>query len=234
IQKSLDVTTLLDLCKPAIERGEKIRAELPIRNVHRVVGTITGSELTRKRGPNGLADDTIHIKFTGSAGQSFGAFMPRGMTLELEGDANDYLGKGLSGGKIILYPPKGSTFVPEENIITGNVAFYGATSGEAYIRGMAGERFAVRNSGVNAVVLTVGDHCCEYMTGGRVVVLGPTGKNFAAGMSGGIAYVYDEDGSFPKNCNTEMVKLYKLEDEEDVAEVQAMMRKFYEYTGSDR
>src|SRR6266699_6043406 len=141
--------------------------------------------------------------------------MPRGMTLELEGDANDYLGKGLSGGKIILYPPRGSTFVPEENIITGNVAFYGATSGEAYIRGMAGERFCVRNSGVNTVIEAVGDHGCEYMTGGRVVVLGPTGRNFAAGMSGGIAYVLDEAGDFPGNCNLEMVKLFKLDDPEE-------------------
>ena len=146
--------------------------------------------------------------------------MPRGITLTLEGDANDYVGKGLSGGKIIIYPPEGSTFRAMDNVIIGNVAFYGATSGEAYIRGMAGERFCVRNSGVNAVVLAVGDHGCEYMTGGRVVVLGPTGKNFAAGMSGGIAYVYDEDGSFPRNCNKEMVQLYPLEDEEDVAEVQ--------------
>jgi len=234
LEKSLDVTTLLDLCKPAIERGEKIRAELPIRNVHRVVGTITGSELTRKRGPNGLADDTIHIKFTGSAGQSFGAFMPRGMTLELEGDANDYLGKGLSGGKIILYPPKGSTFVPEENIITGNVAFYGATSGEAYIRGMAGERFCVRNSGVNTVIEAVGDHGCEYMTGGHVVVLGATGRNFAAGMSGGIAYVLDVTGDFPSRCNMAMVGLEKLEDPQETAEVRAMIERHVRYTGSDR
>src|SRR5205823_13603670 len=146
--------------------------------------------------------------------QSFGAFVPRGMPLELEGDANDYVGKGLSGGRIIVYPPKASTFTAFQNVIIGNVAFYGATSGEAYVRGMAGERFCVRNSGVNAVALSVGDHGCEYMTGGRVVVLGPTGRNFAAGMSGGIAYVLDETGDFPKNCNTEMVQLYPLEDEE--------------------
>jgi glutamate synthase (ferredoxin) len=234
LEKSLDVTTLLDLCKPAIERGEKVRADLPIRNVHRVVGTITGSELTRKRGPDGLPEDTIHLKFTGSAGQSFGAFMPRGMTLELEGDANDYLGKGLSGGKIILYPPKGSTFVPEENIITGNVAFYGATSGEAYIRGMAGERFCVRNSGVNTVIEAVGDHGCEYMTGGRVVVLGTTGRNFAAGMSGGIAYVLDVTGDFPSRCNMVMVGLEKLEDPHEIADVRAMIERHVRYTGSDR
>jgi len=234
LEKSLDVTTLLDLCRPALERGEQVRAELPIRNVHRVVGTITGSELTKKWGPNGLPDDTIHIKFTGSAGQSFGAFMPRGMTLELEGDANDYLGKGLSGGRIILYPPKGSTFVPEENIITGNVAFYGATSGEAYIRGMAGERFCVRNSGVNTVIEAVGDHGCEYMTGGRVVVLGATGRNFAAGMSGGIAYVLDVTGEFPGRCNTAMVTLDKLDDPQEIAEVRAMIERHVRYTGSDR
>ena len=184
---------MLDLCQPAIEHGEKVAADLPIRNVNRVVGTIVGSEFTRRH-PQGLPDDTIHLHFHGSAGQSFGAFVPQGMTLELEGDANDYFGKGLSGGRIVLYPPKGSTFKPEENIIVGNVALYGATSGEVFISGMAGERFGVRNSGVNAVVEAVGDHGCEYMTGGRVVVLGPTGRNFAAGMSGGVAYVLDEDG----------------------------------------
>src|SRR5437879_9314705 len=159
-----------------------------------------GSELTRRFGPAGLPDDTIQFHFKGSAGQSFGAFIPRGMTLVLEGDSNDYVGKGLSGGKIIVYPPTASTFVPEENIIIGNVAFYGATGGEAYIRGMAGERFGVRNSGVHAVVEAVGDHGCEYMTGGRVVVLGHTGRNLAAGMSGGVASVLDAKGAFPTNC----------------------------------
>ena len=211
LEKSLDVTKLLDICKPAIERGEKVQAELPIRNVNRVVGTIVGSEITKRHGPNGLPEDTMHLKFNGSAGQSFGAFMPSGMTIELEGDANDYFGKGLSGGKIIVYPPKGSTFVPEENIIIGNVALYGATGGEVFVRGMAGERFGVRNSGVNAVVEAVGDHGCEYMTGGRVVVLGKTGRNFAAGMSGGIAYVLDEAGDFATRCNMEMVGLEKLD-----------------------
>src|SRR5690606_16133218 len=197
LDKSLDMTTLLELCKPAIERGEPVRAELPIRNVNRVVGTITGSEVTKKWGAKGLPEDTIRIHFKGSAGQSFGAFMPKGMTFVLAGDANDYFGKGLSGGKLIVFPPAGSTFVPEENIIIGNVALYGATAGEVYVRGMAGERFAVRNSGVDAVVEAVGDHGCEYMTGGHVVVLGPTGRNFGAGMSGGIAYVLDETGDFP-------------------------------------
>jgi glutamate synthase (ferredoxin) len=234
LDKSLDRTKLLKLCAPALERGEPVEASLPIFNVNRVVGTITGSELTRRHGSAGLPDDTIKLHFHGSAGQSFGAFVPRGMTLTLEGDANDYIGKGLSGGKIIVYPPKGSTFVPEDNVIIGNVAFYGATGGEAYIGGMAGERFCVRNSGVNAVVLSVGDHGCEYMTGGRVVVLGPTGRNFAAGMSGGIAYVLDETGDFPRNCNMEMVKLFKLEDLEEIEEVHAMIKRHAEYTRTER
>ncbi len=215
IDRSLDVTTLLDLCRPAIERGEPVKATLPVRNVHRVVGTITGSEVTRRHGAAGLPEDTIQITFQGSAGQSFGAFLPKGMTFRLEGDANDYVGKGLSGGKLILYPPAGSTFPAESNIIIGNVALYGATSGEVYIRGMAGERFGVRNSGVTAVVEAVGDHGCEYMTGGRVVVLGPTGRNFAAGMSGGVAYVLDESGEFPRRCNAQMVALEKLEPEDE-------------------
>ncbi len=235
LDKSLDVIKLLDLCRPAIEHGQCVEArDLPIRNVDRVVGTITGSELTRKHGALGLPEDTIRLQFRGSAGQSFGAFVPHGMTLLLEGDANDYVGKGLSGGKIIVYPPQEATFRAMDNVIIGNVAFYGATSGEAYIRGLAGERFCVRNSGVHAVVLAVGDHGCEYMTGGRVVVLGPTGKNFAAGMSGGIAYVYDEAGDFRAQCNPEMVKLYPLEEAEDVAEVRDLIRRFGEHTGSPR
>lgn len=234
LEKSLDKTDLLRICAPALERKEPVKATLPIRNIHRVVGTITGAELTRRHGAKGLPEDTIRLHFQGSAGQSFGAFVPRGMTLTLEGDANDYVGKGLSGGKIVVYPPKGSTFVPEENVIIGNVAFYGATSGEAYIRGLAGERFCVRNSGVHAVVEAVGDHGCEYMTGGRVVVLGPTGKNFAAGMSGGIAYVLDEHGGFARRCNQEMVKLHRLEDDAEVVEVRDMIKKHAEYTQSDR
>ncbi|MGA2178655.1 MAG: glutamate synthase large subunit [Verrucomicrobiota bacterium] len=234
IEKSLDVTRLLDICEPAIERGERVHADLPIRNVHRVVGTITGSEITKKWGPNGLPEDTINLKFTGSAGQSFGAFIPKGMTLELEGDANDYLGKGLSGGKIIVYPPKASTFVAGENIIIGNVAFYGATSGEAFVRGMAGERFGVRNSGVNAVVEAIGDHGCEYMTGGRVIVLGRTGRNFAAGMSGGIAYVLDEAGDFPAHCNQEMVGLEKLKDADEIEIIWKLIQRHQAYTKSDR
>jgi glutamate synthase (NADPH/NADH) large chain len=164
---------------------------MPIRNVNRVVGTILGAEITKRYGAKGLPDDTIKLKFVGSAGQSFGAFVPRGVTLTIEGDSNDHIGKGLSGGKIIVYPPANSPFKPEENIIIGNVGFYGATAGEAYICGMAGERFCVRNSGLSAVVEGVGDHACEYMTGGTVVVLGRTGRNFGAGMSGGLAYVHD-------------------------------------------
>ncbi|MGH7964027.1 MAG: glutamate synthase-related protein, partial [Candidatus Binatia bacterium] len=233
LENALDNQTLLDLAEPALARKEKVKATLSIRNTNRVVGTILGSEVTRRFGPQGLPDDTIHLHFQGSAGQSFGAFVPPGMTLELEGDANDYFGKGLSGGKIIVYPPHGSTFAPEENIIVGNVAFYGATNGEAYIRGMAGERFCVRNSGVRAVVEGVGDHGCEYMTGGRVVVLGATGRNFAAGMSGGIAYVFDEDGDFRNRCNLETVALEPL-DAGEGQEVKEMMRRHATHTDSDR
>jgi len=233
LENALDNQVLLDLAAPALERKEKVKAKLDIRNTNRVVGTILGSEVTRRFGPQGLPEDTIHFHFQGSAGQSFGAFVPAGMTLELEGDANDYFGKGLSGGKIILYPPEGSTFTPEENIIVGNVAFYGATNGEAYIRGMAGERFCVRNSGVRAVIEGVGDHACEYMTGGRVVVIGKTGRNFAAGMSGGIAYVLDEDGTMKNRCNFETVALERL-DERDLQEVEEMLKRHAVYTRSAR
>jgi glutamate synthase domain-containing protein 3 len=232
LEQSLDVTTLLELCRPAIERGEQVVAELPIRNVNRVVGTITGSEVTRKWGAAGLPDDTIRVHFRGSAGQSFGAFMPRGMTFTLEGDANDYLGKGLSGGRLVVFPAAAATFVPEQNIIIGNVALYGATSGEVYVCGMAGERFAVRNSGVDAVVEAVGDHGCEYMTGGRVVVLGSAGRNFGAGMSGGVAYVLDDEGSFRGRVNTQMVGVERLEDEAEIAEVRAMIERHLKYTQS--
>ena len=233
LEKSLDMTTLLELCEPAIERGETVTATLPIRNTNRVVGTILGNEIT-KRHREGLPDDTVHLHFQGSAGQSFGAFVPKGVTLELEGEANDYLGKGLSGGKLILYPPKQSTFIPAENIITGNVAFYGATSGEAFIRGLAGERFCVRNSGVTAVVEGVGDHACEYMTGGKAIVLGLTGRNFAAGMSGGIAYVLDEAGDFATRCNTEMVDLEQLTDPEEIRDLKELIQRHIDYTESKR
>lgn len=232
LDKSLDRNVLLDICEQTIEKGEKVEAILPIKNVNRTVGTILGSELTRKYRTDGLPEDTVKIHFNGSAGQSFGAFVPRYMTFILEGDSNDYIGKGLSGGKIIVYPPKNSSFRPEENIIVGNVAFYGATSGEAYIRGMAGERFCVRNSGVHAVVEAVGDHGCEYMTGGRVAILGPTGRNFAAGMSGGVAYVFDERNDFATRCNMQMVSLDEMNDE-DEQELKGMIERHYSYTGSD-
>jgi glutamate synthase (ferredoxin) len=233
LENALDNQVLLDLATPALERGEKVRASLGIRNTNRVVGTILGSEITRRFGPEGLPEDTVHFHFDGSAGQSFGAFLPPGLTLELEGDANDYFGKGLSGGKLVLYPPEGSTFAPEENIIVGNVALYGATNGEAYIRGMAGERFAVRNSGVRAVVEGVGDHGCEYMTGGKVVVIGATGRNFAAGMSGGVAYVLDEDGTFQTRCNLEAVELEPLNDR-DLRDAEELLRRHAVYTHSAR
>jgi glutamate synthase (ferredoxin) len=234
IEKSLDKRILMRLCEPALQHKQPVRATLPIRNVNRVVGTIVGSEVTRRYGAEGLPEDTIRMRFKGSAGQSFGAFMPRGMTFQLEGDANDYVGKGLSGGKIIVYPPAGSTFVPEENMIIGNVAFYGATGGEAYVRGMAGERFCVRNSGVHAVVEAVGDHGCEYMTGGRVVILGPAGRNFAAGMSGGVAYVLDEQGDFATRCNQQMVGLEKLADPDEIEQVRQMVDRHAQWTKSQR
>jgi glutamate synthase domain-containing protein 2/glutamate synthase domain-containing protein 1/glutamate synthase domain-containing protein 3 len=236
LEKSLDLTHLLSLCKPAIDRGDKVKVELPITNVNRVVGTITGSEISKKYGSAGLPEDTIELKFNGSAGQSFGAFCPKGMTFTLEGDANDYLGKGLSGGKITVYPPKGSKFAAEENIIIGNVAFYGATEGEAFISGIAGERFGVRNSGVIAVVEGVGDHGCEYMTGGKVICLGETGRNFGAGMSGGEAYVYDINGDFDTLLNHDMVNLYKLAEcsDSDIAELKTRIEKHVAATDSNR
>ncbi len=231
LDKALDNEVLMERCKPAIEEKKPVKFEVPIRNINRTVGTMVGAEISRKHGAKGLPDDTIQITFKGSAGNSFAAFVPKGMTLRLEGDANDYLGKGLCGGKIMVYPPKDATFVPEENIIVGNVLLYGATSGEVYIRGKAGERFGVRNSGVEAVVEGVGDHGCEYMTGGKVVVIGDTGRNFAAGMSGGIAYVWNKTGDFDIRCNKEMVALEELEDE-DLKFIQNMLRKHQEFTGS--
>jgi glutamate synthase (ferredoxin) len=237
LEQSLDATTLIPLSRPALEEARPVRASLPIRNTNRAVGTMLGGAVTRRHGPHGLPDDTIQLRFQGSAGQSFGAFLPRGITLMLEGDANDYLGKGLSGGRIVVYPPAGATFVPEENVIAGNVAFYGATAGDAFIRGLAGERFCVRNSGAQAVVEGVGDHACEYMTGGRVVVLGPTGRNFAAGMSGGIAYVLDEDGTFARRCNRAMVSLAALaavDQTDEVEAVRALIQRHLEFTASVR
>ena len=232
IDASMDVQTLLALCKPAIERGEKVTAELPIRNVNRVVGTIVGSEITKRWGAAGLPADTVQLSFKGSAGQSFGAFMPKGMSFRLEGDGNDYFGKGLSGGKLVVLPPAASTFASEDNIIIGNVALYGATGGELFVRGMAGERFAVRNSGVDAVVEAVGDHGCEYMTGGRVVVLGKVGRNFAAGMSGGVAYLLDEVADATSRINAQMVVVERVEDPQEAAALRELVEKHFRYTHS--
>jgi glutamate synthase (NADPH/NADH) large chain len=213
LEQALD-QELIRLAAPALDAREPVRIELPIRNVNRTVGTMLGHELTKRYGGEGLPDDTITVHFTGSAGQSFGAFVPRGITLRLDGDANDYTGKGLSGGRVVVRPPVEARFAAEENVIAGNVILYGATSGELFLRGVVGERFCVRNSGAIAVVEGVGDHGCEYMTGGRAVVLGPTGRNFGAGMSGGIAYVYDTDGTFPSRVNPEMVDLDPLDDDD--------------------
>ncbi len=236
LEAALDNTHLLKLCAPALEKQQPVVVNLPIKNTNRVVGTILGSELTRRYGPAGLPEDTIQLNFHGSAGQSLGAFAPKGITIRVEGDANDYLGKGLSGARIIITPPKSSSFDPAVNMIIGNVALYGATAGEVFINGMAGERFCVRNSGVNTVVESVGDHGCEYMTGGKVVVLGPTGRNFAAGMSGGVAYVLDEDGWFGQRLNREMVNLYKLIEcgDAEIAELKAFIEKHARLTGSAR
>ncbi len=222
---------LLQAAKPAIDDLEKVKVSFKIKNTDRATGTLLSNEISKKYKSEGLPADTLHFQFTGTAGQSFGGFNTRGITLELEGDANDYFGKGLSGARLIVYPPKQSAFVPEENIIIGNTAFYGATSGEAFIRGKAGERFCVRNSGAHVVVEGVGDHGCEYMTGGVVVILGGTGRNFAAGMSGGIAYVYDVKGQFESLCNKEMVDLDPL-DTEDVELLRKMITNHYDYTKS--
>ncbi|MGQ0592705.1 MAG: glutamate synthase-related protein, partial [Gammaproteobacteria bacterium] len=232
LDKSLDRQTLVPLCCDALEARKPVNIILPIRNTNRTVGTILGYEITRRYGGEGLPDDTIRVHFNGSAGQSFGAFLPRGVTMTLEGDANDYLAKGLSGGRIIVYPPRHASFVPEENIIVGNVVLYGATGGEVYLRGIAGERFAVRNSGARAVVEGVGDHACEYMTGGRIVVIGATGRNFAAGMSGGIAYVLDLQGDFERRCNPGMVDLEALDEIEEVETVRELLTRHHRYTQS--
>jgi glutamate synthase (NADPH) large chain len=233
IDKALD-HRLLALCKPALERTEPVEHHMAIRNVHRTVGTLLGHAVSARHGPEGLPANTIRLRFTGSAGQSFGAFLPHGITLTLVGDANDYLGKGLSGGRIIVYPHKYSTFDPARNILIGNVVLYGATAGSAFFRGLAGERFCVRNSGASAVVEGVGDHGCEYMTGGRVVVLGRTGSNFAAGMSGGIAYVWDGDGEFAGRCNPGSVELERVVDEDDQFELHRLVDRHYRLTRSPR
>jgi glutamate synthase (NADPH/NADH) large chain len=227
---SLDAR-LIGACAPAINDARPVTLDLPVGNVNRSVGTMLGSRVTRAWGGAGLPDGTITLRFTGSAGQSFGAFVPRGIDLLLEGDANDYVGKGLSGGRIAVRPPKAATFVAEDNVIAGNVIGYGATSGELYLRGIVGERFCVRNSGATAVVEGIGDHGCEYMTGGRVVVLGATGRNFAAGMSGGIAYVLDVDGNFASRVNGEMVDVVDLEPA-DVEWLRDTLQRHVAYTDS--
>ncbi len=233
LEQTLDQTLLIPQCRDAIERGENITLDLDIQNIDRAFATSLSHEVSKKWGPQGLPEDTIRLRCRGSAGQSVGAWAVRGVTIEIIGDANDYVGKGLSGGKIIVYPPEGSTFVPRENIIIGNVALYGATDGEAYFRGMAAERFCVRNSGARAVVEGVGDHGLEYMTGGRAVILGTVGRNFAAGMSGGIAYVYAPDlDLFRLHCNLELVELEPVEDVDDIAELKELIEKHHIYTGS--
>ena len=237
LDRSLDMREILEQAQPAIQEGKPVEINLPIVNINRVVGTITGAEISRKYGAEALPEDTVKINLTGSAGQSLGAFCPKGMTFTVTGDTNDYLGKGLSGAKIVVRPDPESSFVAHENIITGNVCFYGATKGEAYVAGMAGERFCVRNSGVEAVVEGVGDHALEYMTGGMVINLGTTGRNLGAGMSGGVAYVYDEAGDFVQNrLNPDMVNVYQLIEcgDEEMNLVKAKIEKHVAYTGSKR
>jgi glutamate synthase (NADPH/NADH) large chain len=222
---------LIEQSREALENQSRVVIESKIRNTDRSTGTMLTNEITKKYGAAGLLEDTIRLRFNGTAGQSFGAFNTKGVTLEIEGDANDYFGKGLSGAKMIIYPPKESSFIPENNILIGNTAFYGATSGMAFIRGKAGERFAVRNSGAKAVVEGVGDHGCEYMTGGIVVVLGETGRNFAAGMSGGLAFIYDVKGTFKENCNQEMVDLDQLEEDDSIL-LKLLLDEHFKTTGS--
>ena len=237
LDKCLDNREILKQAQPAITNGQSVSIDLPIINTDRVVGTITGAEISRKHGPDGLPEDTVRINLTGSAGQSLGAFCPKGMTFTVVGDTNDYLGKGLSGAKIIVRPPEDSPFEAHENIIAGNVCFYGATGGSAFVSGVVGERFCVRNSGVHAVVEGLGDHGCEYMTGGLVLCLGKTGRNFGAGMSGGVAYIFDEDGDFlSSRLNTEMVKTYPLVECEDaeIDKVKNLISSHLECTGSSR
>jgi glutamate synthase domain-containing protein 3 len=231
-RSSTDVERML-LARAAapIAHGTAVRIETPVRNVDRAFGTRLSAEISRRHGSSGLADDTITIACEGSAGQSFGAFGARGLTLTLVGEANDYVGKGLSGARIVIQPAPTARFVAEDNAIIGNTVLYGATSGELFVRGRAGERFAVRNSGATAVVEGVGDHGCEYMTRGLVVVLGPTGRNFAAGMSGGVAYVVDPNATFAKRCNTDMVDLEAM-DEEDLGVLKTLLHRHYEYTAS--
>lgn len=231
LDKALD-NTLIELAKPALERGESVDIEHEVININRVVGTMLSHEVAKATHGEGFPDNTINIKLNGSAGQSLGAWLAKGITIEVEGDANDYVGKGLSGGKIIIYPPASSSFAAEDNVLIGNVVLYGATSGEAYFRGIAAERFCVRNSGAHAVIEGIGDHGCEYMTGGRVVVLGSTGRNFGAGMSGGAAYIWDTDGDFTSKCNTGTFELETVQSDADISELKNMIQKHEKYTGS--
>jgi glutamate synthase (NADPH) large chain len=231
VQNDMD-QELIELSQEALIHKTPVYIDRKIHNADRAVGTMLSSVLARQHGASGLPDDTIQCDMHGSAGQSFGAFLAKGITMRLHGDANDYFGKGLSGGKLIVTPPEGSTFVPEENIIIGNTALYGATSGEAYVHGIAGERFCVRNSGALAVVEGVGDHCAEYMTGGRLLVLGTVGRNFAAGMSGGIAYVLNVGGSFAYFCNQEMVELTPTLELDDQKSIKQLLKNHHDYTGS--
>ena len=233
LEKTADERVLMKQLKSALESGQKRSIDIELTNTDRSFGTIFGSEITKKYHDT-LEEDTFLVKCSGAGGQSFGAFIPKGLTLELTGDSNDYFGKGLSGGKLVVYPPTGSTFKQDENIIIGNVALYGATSGKAFINGVAGERFCVRNSGAIAVVEGVGDHGCEYMTGGRVVVLGKTGKNFAAGMSGGIAYVLDEDSDLYMRTNKEMVSMEEITSKYDVLELKEMIKEHVALTNSEK
>jgi glutamate synthase domain-containing protein 3 len=223
---------LIEAAEPALERKRPVKKTFPIRNHDRTVGAMLSGEVAKRYAHAGLPDGTIRFGFTGSAGQSFGAFCTHGITLTLEGEANDYFGKGLSGGRLIVVPPKAVRFDAAETIVVGNVALYGATSGEAYLHGMAGERFAVRNSGAVAVVEGVGDHGCEYMTGGVVVVLGKTGRNFAAGMSGGVAFVFNDDHAFERQCNTGMVALESVDDSDDVLLLRRLIQRHVRLTGS--
>ena len=231
LQDILD-NKLIELSKNAIENKEPVQIELPIRNSNRVVGTMLSGKVAELYGEEGLPAGTIQCSFKGSAGQSFGAFLAKGINMTLEGDANDYFAKGISGGQIVVFPPTESTFVPELSTIVGNVVLYGATGGRVFIRGLAGERFGVRNSGAEVVVEGIGDHGCEYMTGGTVVVLGRTGRNFAAGMSGGIAYIYDEHGDFINSCNTDMVGLESVSNKEDQDYLRNLITDHYGYSSS--
>lgn len=234
LEKTVDQTVILKKLASALKNKTKKTIEISVKNTDRALGTLFGAEITKKWGDNALDDDTFTIKCSGSGGQSFGAFIPKGLTLELTGDSNDYFGKGLSGGKLVLYPPRNSGFKAEENIIAGNVALYGATSGKAFINGIAGERFCVRNSGAIAVCEGVGDHGCEYMTGGRAVILGTTGKNFAAGMSGGIAYVLDESRDLYMKINKSLVSLEAVTNKYDIIELKNMIQEHFEATGSEK